>query len=458
VKAIRFDVLPDDVLLDIFDFYMITSRSSYDKKLIEGWQTLVHVCRRWRSLVFGSPRRLDLRLVYSLEKRTRDLDTLDVWPALPIIVRCDMASTPGMDNTIAALEQNNRVCEVFLWGLVDWQLEQVSATMQVPFPELTELRLYSDGKSPRPPVIPDSFLGGSAPRLLHIDLDAIPFPGLPDLLLSATHLVHLWLTQIPHSGYFSPEAIVAPFSALSSLERFCLEFESPQSRPDRETRRPPPPKRFILPALEYFQFQGVTEYLEDFVNHIDTPQLDHLRIDFFDQINFDCRRLVQFINRTPKHRKSDEARLQFHDWSAGVFFGTLQILIECREPDRGISAVAQVCDSLHPISTVEDLYIDRGYLGLVWNNDAVENTLWLRLLLPFTAVKKLYLAKEFAPGIAAALQELVGDRITEVLPSLQKIFVEELEPFEEDIGRFVVARQLSGHPVTISNWNRDASM
>jgi hypothetical protein len=31
-----------------------------------------------------------------------------------------------------------------------------------------------------------------------------------------------------------------------------------------------------------------------------------------------------------------------------------------------------------------------------------DNTLWLQLLLPFTAVKNLYLFKKFAPGIAAA--------------------------------------------------------
>ena len=42
-------------------------------------------------------------------------------------------------------------------------------------------------------------------------------------------------------------------------------------------------------------------------------------------------------------------------------------------------------------------------------------------------MKNLYLSKEFAPGIAAALQELVGDRTTEVLPSLENLFVEGLE-------------------------------
>jgi hypothetical protein len=70
-------------------------------------------------------------------------------------------------------------------------------------------------------------------------------------------------------------------------------------------------------------------------------------------------------------------------------------------------------------------------------------------------VKNLYLRKEFAPAIAAALQELVGERTTEVLPSLRNIFVRELKPrgpFQEYIGQFVAARQLSGHPVAISVW------
>ena len=49
-------------------------------------------------------------------------------------------------------------------------------------------------------------------------------------------------------------------------------------------------------------------------------------------------------------------------------------------------------------------------------------------LLPFTAVKNLYSFKEFAPGVVAALQELVGGRIAEGLPSLQNIFVQWLEP------------------------------
>jgi hypothetical protein len=57
----------------------------------------------------------------------------------------------------------------------------------------------------------------------------------------------------------------------------------------------------------------------------------------------------------------------------------------------------------------------------------------------------------------AALQELIGGRIAEVLLSLQNIFVEGLEslgPFQENIERFVAARQLSGHPIAVSVWSK----
>jgi len=183
---------------------------------------------------------------------------------------------------------------------------------------------------------------------------------------------------------------------------------------------------------------------------------------FFHQvIDFDIPRLAQFISRTPKLRKRD-AHVQFNDNFARVGLParsrTLQIASSCREPDWQLSSVAQVCNSTsHPLSTVEDLYIVHRYSQLVWKNDAIENALWLQLLLSFTAVENLFLSKEFAPGIAAALQELVAAGMAEVLLSLQNIFVEGLEPsglFQENIEQFLAARQLSSHPIAISVWDR----
>src|SRR6266852_5269696 len=293
----RIDVLPDDVLLEIFDFYAMYPDDNDDEKTeIEAWQSLVHVCRRWRNVVFGSPRRLNLQLCCSPETPIKD--TLDVWPALPLIVAGNVGLSSGTDNIIAALGQSNRVCKVNLWDLEGWQLEQVLAAMQVPFPELTGMMLWSERKTVPAIPIPDSFLGGSAPRLRFFSLDGILFPGMPNLLSSANHLVDLSLYKIPHSGYISPEAVVALLSALSNLERLELQFRSPQSRPDWKTRRPPPPNRSVIPALNSFYFKGVIEYLEDLVTFIDAPQLNTLYITFY-QFDFDTPRLAEFINRTP---------------------------------------------------------------------------------------------------------------------------------------------------------------
>ena len=453
---IRIDVLPDEVLLGVFDF-CVGSSWLEGKARVDGWQPLVHVCRRWRSLVLESPRRLNLRLYCTPQTPARD--TLDVWPALPLMVRGYYTSlTSGTENTIAALRRSNRVCQVVLEYLKAWQLEEVLAAIQVPFPALTDLRLKLESEGGTLPVIQDSFLGGSAPHLQSFSLNGIPFPGLPKLLLSATHLVTLWLSNIPHSGYISPEAIVALISMLSSLERLTLEFLSPQSRPDR---RPPPSKLSVIAALRYFHFKGVIEYLEDLVTRIDTPQLDDMDITFFNQIDFDTQRLSQFINRTPKlGKRYGDAHVEFYSHSVVVSLprGFLWIAISCRKLDWQLSSIEQVCNSsLYPLSTVEDLYIKDHFSRLFWENDTIENTLWLQLLLPFTAVKNLYLSKEFAPDIAAALQELVGGRIMEVSPNLQNIFVERLEPsgpFQENIAQFVAARQISDHLIAISVWDR----
>ena len=158
-KPNQIDVLSDDVLLEIFDLYVDSGRRiRTTRKDIGAWQTLVHVCQ---CLTFRSLRRLNLRLFCTPE--TLAEDTLDAWPALPLIVRGYMTSSSGTDNLITVLGQSNRVCQASL-TLVDRLLENVLAAMQVPFPELTDLRLTSHKILSTIPI-PDSFLGGSAPLL-----------------------------------------------------------------------------------------------------------------------------------------------------------------------------------------------------------------------------------------------------------------------------------------------------
>jgi hypothetical protein len=86
--------------------------------------------------------------------------------------------------------------------------------------------------------------------------------------------------------------------------------------------------------------------------------------------------------------------------------------------------------SLLPLFTLEDLYIHKDPISQPDWQDNIENAMWLELLLRFPTVKKLYLCKEFAPRVMPAVQEFVGVRTTEVLPTLQNIFLEELQSSE----------------------------
>ncbi len=77
----------------------------------------------------------------------------------------------------------------------------------------------------------------------------------------------------------------------------------------------------------------------------------------------------------------------------------------------------------------------------------MDNTRWLRLFQPFTAVKDLYLCEEPALYVVRALQELTVQRSTEVLPALQSIFIRGHQPsgvLHESTEPFIAARQLFG--------------
>ena len=444
------DVLPDEILLRIFDFYV-------DEVLIHAWQSLVHVCRLWRSIVFDSPRRLNLRLFYSTQTSARD--TLDFWPALPLL-RVGDYQTEDADNIVAVLEHSDRVCLIGMFGLTA-QLESVLAAMQKPFPELEDLVLESsDGTVP---IFPDSFMGGSTPRLQSLWLDRIPFPGLPKLLLSASHLINLHILNTPLTGYISPETIVTALATLTNLETLKLEFQSPQPHPDPTSRRPPSPIRAVLPVFMLL-FQGDSKYLEDFVARIDAPQLTSLYIAFVDQIVSDTLQFVQFINRTPALKEFEKAAIVFEDSVASVNFSSqksvLNVGISCRKlPWQLLSLQRVFTSSLPPLSTSEDLFIYEEIHSKKpdWLH-IIDSTLWLELLQPFTAVKNLFLSKTLAPYVVPILQGLALQRTTEVLPILQNISLEKLPPsknVQKGIKQFVATRQIPGHPIAVSRWDRD---
>ena len=469
-REVTIGALPDTALLDMFAFYM------HGADFLEQWHVLVHVCQRWRYLVFASPRRLDLRLLCRGTTPVREM--LDFWPALRIAILSNHAESKShkyADNITAALENNDRVWAIHLFDVPTLQLEIFAGVMRKPFPELTLLELHANAKNEstaQAPVLPDSFLNGSAPRLHTLSLDFVLFPALPKLLLTSSNLNCLVLLNIPHSGYISPEAIVTCLSSLTRLQTLHLGFRSPRSRPDQTdqtSRRRPLFTRTVLPALTDIWFLGSSEYLEDFVDRIDAPQLYFVWIMFFNQLIFNITQLPRFISRTENLKALNQVKVDFLSHSARVVLSRPTETVNCPELTVGISctvsewqlsSLAQICSSWppSPISLLERLDIILGDQDTRphWQND-IENTQWLELLHPFASVKNLYVSEELGLYLVPALQEITRERVIEVLSVLQGLFLEGLQslgPVHDAAEHFVATRRLSGHPVVVHRWER----
>jgi hypothetical protein len=221
---------------------------------------------------------------------------LAVLPPLQIVVKQHGRPTSrwGVDNIVTALEHSDRVREIGLWRVPSSLLEKVLAATKEQFPALTSA------------VVPDSFMGGSAPSLqsLSESLRSIPVtsPGLEKTAFICYSLRRSIPFQNPHSGYVSPEAMVTVLSTLTRLEERWLGLQSPRSR--RYLPSLPPPTRTVLPAPTDLRFKGVSEDLEDLVTRIDAPQLRSLGTTYFYQLLFDIPQLIQIVRRTPKLRRT----------------------------------------------------------------------------------------------------------------------------------------------------------
>jgi hypothetical protein len=91
----------------------------------------------------------------------------------------------------------------------------------------------------------------------------------------------------------------------------------------------------------------------------------------------------------------------------------------------------------------------------------MEFTQFLELFQPFSALRSLYITKSLLWFVVPALQELAGERATDVLPNLRDLFLERSETFgstrREVRPPVFTAQQLSGRPIAVHSWERDIS-
>ncbi|KAI0288994.1 hypothetical protein BC826DRAFT_1107322 [Russula brevipes] len=458
------DKLPDDVLLDIFNFYLDNDNSAYEPRGSDEWHTLVHVCRRWRQVVFASPRRLKLALLCGEKLPVRTM--LDIWPAFPMDIQSHWRGTweVGLDNIAAALEHRDRVRSIITLNFPSSAGSRLAEVIQVPFPELTCLRLWWNAGIIH--VLPDSFLGGSAPRLRTFQLRGIRYraAAVLNVLSSASDLVDLDLWNLAYidSEYISSESIVACLSSLNRLETFHLVIrlrQLPQYRPC-----PPPQTRVVLPALSYLSFEGENEYSEDMAARIDTPRLSRLSLSFFPDSVFDIPQMEQLIGRLEGLRPFKVARVVFDGWS---------IQLELDQPhgppwrigcmvgiDLQVSSMALVCSQLSPFfSHIErlDLVPAYSHFDPQCENNATESTQFLELFQPFAAIHSLYVSERLVPLVIPALRERIGERSTEVLPNLRDIFLGgyvKSGSVQDAIQSLLAVQRISSQPIAFHHWGR----
>jgi hypothetical protein len=125
---------------------------------------------------------------------------------------------------------------------------------------------------------------------------------------------------------------------------------------------------------------------------------------FNGDIDFNTPELNQFISHTPTFGAYDEARLIFGRRAALVRLHPslsdplndrrAEVKILRQVSDWQLSSLAQICTlSLHLLLTMENLYIHEDLNSPPNWRDDIENTEWLDLLLPFTAVKNRSVAR-----------------------------------------------------------------
>ncbi len=235
-------------------------------------------------------------------------------PAMPIVVcncfsaapqPCFPISLEDGSQIIAAIEQRDRVEWIHLEALPSSLSEKLATIMQETFPTLKYLLLWA-GDEPAP-ILPEGFLGGSAPKIQTFWLKGIPFPETPQLLLSMDDLVHFRLEKIPDSGYISPEAMITAVTECTKLETLIIEFLSGDPHPDLTNQEITSLARAFFPSLTLFGFSGNGRYFDNFVPRIESPFLG-LNDDIRHDTNISENRHVFY----EKHLTSSGLSFRYH--------------------------------------------------------------------------------------------------------------------------------------------------
>ena len=430
-----------DVLLKIYRYYLEESPRL--------WPTLVHICRKWRRIVFSSQQALRLRLFFSYG--TPVLKTLGHWQALPIVIEyggslaLDPPSPEDEVNIIAALKRSDRVRSISL--TVTTSLQGRLYTVKRPLLELEDLILLSQDSVPL--TLPSTFLWG--PRLRRLHLTRIGIPGLVQLLHSSRNLEDLQLYDVP---YLSIEELTDALSGLAQLQSFSLYFLSTAHY------RLPPPLRdqlIVFPALTHLNFRGIVRHLEFLVDRIDAPRLSDIQVTLTDGLMLSTSKLNKFIYRIEMRKPLHQACILFSERAVSISLTqpgaptcfTFRLLSEgFFDQLFAMSRIIPGFSTLLP--NVEDLRISATQAS---SQNRYDGKRWQDILSLFAGVKWLYLDVNDSTNIVYALQAIYWPPETTVLPALYKLYLPQPgphhAPLSEALVPFMTSRWRSGCPIAV---------
>ena len=490
--------LHDDVLLEIFDFYLQSFRDQPSSERIwnnkNGWFKLAHVCHNWRSVVLASPCRLRMRLYFAHDTPTRAA-VLQAYPHLPIIVDYSNVgwNANALRGLVSALRYPDRVCRIAIMGShKPDQFAIISKALDSSFPALESLGLHILYYF-KPTILLSSPFRTSIQSIRHLQLNgaSTTFPILPQILSVTTSLVSLTLNVISIPCLTNGASIFFHLQCLPHMRNLHVS-ESPRHRIPYMGSLPPTTTT-LLAELTYFRLSGGCSEIEWFVAGLVAPSLRGIHISIQDACGILEPNLSELIRLAEIIFFAARLTISHQTFQTSLFAHPLSIddppsktvTIETPSLPRPDSASSPM------LATVEDIF-----LSLSDHIEFDKSLPWKRLrefFKEFRKVKSLRLYHGLETIVAHMLrlptanslpagEEVDPDATTpstpinhsgsqstsDILPSLEEIVVyartpsmsideKEIASVLDSFGPFKTARQRVGRPVKVF-WNTNGKV
>ena len=477
-NVISIEVLDDDSFINVFRLYrpdLLDEEETNDIHILRGgewrrerwWYKLVHVCRRWRSLILESASHLGLSPLCT--HRTPVADILAHSPPLPLVIDHVSESrnpTPEDHEGIKlALRHHDRVRRIRLVVSVSY-LSNLVNSIDKEFPILEHLYidpLFYNGDGL---VLPETF---QAPNLRHLILLNFALPTQSSLLATATRLVTLSLSFIPPSVPWHPTNLLYRVSSMPHLQTLGISFYSPVPKHNIGMRVVNTPNmtamtHVVLPNLRWLGFGGSSSYMEALLPCMVTPRLEKLQILFSNELTISIPNLHQFISSTQNLRFTSaelwflEAHLNLMVYPReGSRTYALLICVSCPHYDWQVHSAAQMFGILGPVfSTVVNLTLtyQEHTLSSELHKEA-DRTQWREVLRSFNNVETLCVHEDLVKELSSTLQVHDGESPMELLPELKDLRFYDRIDIHRAFMPFLDARRNAGRPFQVTTLVRN---